>query len=507
MRMIQERSMFLGSVVVFLGLGWLLYTISRPAGAVASGEPIVVACADALRVPLEAVAAAYEKETGQKVELRVGPSQHLLGQIELSRDADIYLPADDSYLELARAKNLIREMIPLATMSAVAISNPDGPPIRTWDDFVAPGVELILGNPDITAIGKITRQNLSKTGLWREIEKRKPAFQGKISEVASAVLINPQAAGIVFDAVAGHYPSLPTVALPELSGIRAQVAVAVTSFSKQPTDALRFARYLAAKDRGLLELQKHHYKPAEGNDAWADRPEVVLFGGTMLRPAIESTIREFEQREGATVVTTWNGCGILVAQMETKEIPDIYFACEPRFMDKVQKHFGAPDMVSSNRLVIGVAKGNPLGVRTLKDLGQKDLKLGIGNENQCALGDLTKITFTRSGLIDRIRRNVAKEAPSGDLLISDFRAKALDVIVCYESNVVPYLNEMDYVPIDIGADNGDCTNPLQPVAIAKKSEHPRLARRLLDALQTPESKAKFDKLGFGWVLAQDSVTK
>ena len=85
------------------------------------------------------------------------------------------------------------------------------------------------------------------------------------------------------------------------------------------------------------------------------------------------------------------------------------------------------------------------------------------------------------------------------LLISDFRAQALDVIVCYESNVTPYLDEMDFVPIDIGASNADCTNPLQPVAIAIACRSPQLARRLMDALQTPESRAKFEKLGFGWV--------
>ncbi|MEI7687912.1 MAG: substrate-binding domain-containing protein, partial [Planctomycetota bacterium] len=257
-----------------------------------------------------------------------------------------------------------------------------------------------------------------------------------------------------------------------------------------------------AKDRGLVELAKRHYKVPEQADEFTAQPELRLFGGTMLRPAIEDTIRDFQAREGITIATNWNGCGILVGEMKTKKIPDIYFACEPRFMEKVQDLFEPADIVSSNRLVIGFAKGNPFDIKTLKDLGQKDLKLGIGNENQCALGDLTKITFTRTGLIDRIRRNVAKEAPSGDLLISDFRAKALDVIVCYESNVTPYLDEMDFVPIFIGESNTDCTNPLQPVAIGKACRTPQLARRLLDAMQTPESKAKFEKLGFGWALAK-----
>lgn len=496
------RLTILLSILIFTGLGGILYWVSRPPSSGPSDVPLVILCADTLREPLEVISKQYEKEIGQKIELRVNSSQALLAQYELSKSGDIYLPADDSFLTLAGKKNLIRETIPLGTMSVVVVANAKARPIKTWADLVNPEIELVLGNADSTAIGKLTREHLTKSKLWAQIEKRKPAFQAKISEVASAAMINPRGAGIVFTPVAALYPSLKVTRLPELDGITANLALAITAGSKQPTQALRFARYLAAKDRGLIELQKRDYQVPEQADEFTAQPDLRLFGGTMLRPAIEETIREFQQREGITISTNWNGCGILVGEMKTKKIPDIYFACEPRFMEKVQDLFEAPDIVSSNRLVIGIGKGNPFEISTLKDLGQKDLKLGIGNENQCALGDLTKITFTRSGLIDRIRRNVAKEAPSGDLLISDFRAKALDVIVCYESNVVPYLDEMDYIPITIGDANNDCTNPLQPVAIAKACRYPQLARRLLDAMQSQESRAKFEKLGFGWALAK-----
>lgn len=487
------------SAIVFVGLGALLYWMASPSRTDLTGEPIIVYCADAVRVPLEAVRDRYESETGQKVELRVNSSQGLLAQLEISKDADLFLPADDSFVTLARGKNWIRETLPLATMTAVVVANAEARSIASWSDFVNPDVELILANPDAAAIGKLTRAVLTPSGRWAEVEKRKPVFQAKISEVGSAVTLNPRGAGILFDAVATQFPKLIVTRLPELEAARANIAVAVTSFSKQPTLALHFARYLTAKDRGLEEFAARGYRVSDIADVFVDRPELRLFGGTMLRPAIEETLKEFAAREGIELSTNWNGCGILVGEMLTNKIPDIYFACEPRFMEKVQASFQPPELVSQNRLVIAVEKGNPHGIQALKDLGQDGLKVGVGNENQCALGDLTKQTFIRTGLYGRVRKNIAKEAPSGDLLISDFRTKALNVIVCYESNVTPYLHEMDFVPIDIGASNQDCTNPLQPVAIAKACRHPQLARRLLDALQSPESREKFEALGFGWV--------
>ena len=51
------------------------------------------------------------------------------GNAELTKKGDLFIPADDSYLKVARAKNLIAESIPLARMSpvlAVAKGNPKG---------------------------------------------------------------------------------------------------------------------------------------------------------------------------------------------------------------------------------------------------------------------------------------------------------------------------------------------------------------------------------------------
>src|SRR5262249_53491381 len=152
------------------------------------------------------IAAAYEKETGQKVFPDVAASQTLLAKLDVSKKGDLYLPADDSYLEFARKKDLIRETIPLATMSAVVVANSQARPIQSWSDLVSPEIQLVLGNPDATAIGKVTRDALTKAGLWAQVEQRQPAFQVKISDVAQTAMINPRGAGIVFDAVAGLYP-------------------------------------------------------------------------------------------------------------------------------------------------------------------------------------------------------------------------------------------------------------------------------------------------------------
>ena len=70
-----------------------------------SDTVVVVHVAAALRQPMEKAAAAFEKETGIKVELRVGPSEKLLSDLKLTKKGDLFLPADDSYVNLAKAAN------------------------------------------------------------------------------------------------------------------------------------------------------------------------------------------------------------------------------------------------------------------------------------------------------------------------------------------------------------------------------------------------------------------
>src|SRR5262249_2279173 len=157
----------------------------------------------------------------------------------------------------------------------------------------------------------------------------------------------------------------------------------------RPASALRFARFPAARDRGLPRFAAGGYTPADG-DLWAGgEPVLILYAGAMLRPAIEQTLDEVAAREGIprkNVPCVYNGCGILVGQMKTGQRPDAFFACDASFMKQAKDLdlFLDDVAVSTNRLVILVHKGNPLEVRSIRDLKRDGLRVGVGNEHQCA---------------------------------------------------------------------------------------------------------------------------
>ena len=483
----------IGSLLLLVGLVALLREPESRSLADAD-SPLHLLCAASNRAVVDAIVRDYEQECGVRVEVQYGPSQTLLSSAEVSHVGDLFLPADDSYLVMASEKHLVEEIIPLARMQAVVTVHKDNPKgIKSFRDLLRDDVQVVQAGYEATAIGKLTRDVLTEAGLWDQLHEHTTAYRTTVNDVANDVKVGAADTGIVFDAVLATYPELTAIELPELKKAAAHVSVGVTSFTKQPRRALHFARYLAARDRGQQRYREFKFQPVDG-DEWAETPELTLYAGSMLRPAIEKTLAEFEAREGAKVTTVYNGCGILVAQMQGGQVPDAYFACDNEFMQQVQNLFDQPAEVSDNELVVLVHKGNPQNVTTLADLAKPGLRVGIGHEKQCAMGLLTQKTFTEAGLTTEIMPNVTVQSPTGDYLVNQMRTGALDAVVVYLSNAATATDEFEAFAIE----NIPCSTATQPYAVARNAKHRQLATRLYERLVSAESQARFEEVLFKW---------
>jgi len=488
----------IASLLVLAGLFGLLMMEDR---ALEAG-PVKMYCAASNRAVMEAIKLQYEEEMrdkGYTVDIDYGPSQVELSKMELSGDGDLFLPADDSYITLAQEKGLAAEVLPVARQQGVVVvkkGNPLG--IKTFDDLLRDDVHLLQASPESAAIGKVTKKVLAKQGLWEKLDKATTAYFPTVTEVASAVSVDGAYAGIVYDAVLSTYDDVDYVRLPELEDTASDIFVTVTKSSQKPQRALHFARYVAAADRGLKHYAQLGFQVKDG-DEWADSPELTIFAGSMLRPAIDDTIQRFETREGIRVNRDYNGCGILVAKMEAGQCPDAYFACDTEFMQQVPDLFPDPVDVSQNRLVILVQKGNPHGIKSLRDLANEGLRIGVGHEKQCAMGWLTQNTLKEGGVLQEVMANVDVQSATGDLLVNKMLAGSLDAVVVYLSNAAGTRGELEAYPIhDIS-----CSIATQPFAIAQKTRYRQLAGRLFEQICSAQSQQDFKAEGFLWKAAQD----
>jgi molybdenum ABC transporter molybdate-binding protein len=472
----------------------LLWAQGRPASHSTAGDQLLVYCAAGIKPPVVAAAQEYEKAYRVTVQLQYGGSGTLLSNMQVAKSGDLFIAADASYIRIAREKGIVAETIPLATMRpviAVRKGNPKN--IRTLADLERADVRVAMANPDAASIGKVVQKLLEKHGQWAGLQRRVKVFKPTVNDVANDVKIGSVDAGIVWDATARQYPELELVTVPLLDTATETVTIGVLKYSSRPTSALRFARFLAARDRGQKHFEKSGYTPING-DAWAESPELIFYSGAVNRPAVTATLDAFEAREGVRIARSYNGCGILVGSIKAGGRPDAYLTCDASFADPVADLLdGAPREVSRTRMIILVQKNNPRGIRSLADLAMPGLKVGVGNPEQSTLGALTQRLLKNAGLFDKVRPNIQTETPTADMLVNQLRTGSLDAVVVYEASARAARGDCTEVPIPQAE-----ALAVQTFSVGKESKYKHLAERLLDALRSQESRERYEAAGFTW---------
>ncbi len=236
-------------------------------------KPLVVFCAAGMRKSVSTIARAYEQEFGIPVRLQFGGSGTLLAKLDIA-GGDLYLAADSSYIELAKARGKVAETVPIARMRAgfgVPRGNPEQ--LATLQDVLDPTLKFGIGNPDAASIGRFTRQILERHGLWENF--RPTVLFPTVTELANALKLGTIDAAIIWDAVAAQYGEIDFVGLPEFDAETTEITVGVLTSSDQPIEALRFCRYLSSRDRGLKTFAADGYEPIEGAGGWQEPNAIV----------------------------------------------------------------------------------------------------------------------------------------------------------------------------------------------------------------------------------------
>lgn len=154
---------------------WLWLTIlfcglALPAGA----ETLTVAAASNLTVPLQEVAAQFEREQGVTVKVVAGSSGALAKQIARRAAYDLFLAADAAGpAKLQRAKQCDAPF-PYATGELVLWISQDLQPAIDWQGAVRSrsGSRIAVANPANSPYGMAARDALVKAGLWEGVANR-----------------------------------------------------------------------------------------------------------------------------------------------------------------------------------------------------------------------------------------------------------------------------------------------------------------------------------------------
>ncbi len=492
-----KRSRFLPflvvSVVLLAALSFLLYRLSSHR-VDDGGHVLTVYCAAGIRPPVVAATEQFFQEQGTQVRLIYNNSGGLLSTIALRPEGDLYVPADALYVERGREKGLFAESIPLARFRlVVAVKKGNPKNIRNLDDVLRSDVNFVVCNTEAGA-GHKTKGFLEKAGRWADVNEKVKTMQPTVVAAAEAVKTSPTVdAGFIWDATARQF-DLEIVPVAELEPAVATISVAVLKSCEAPATALRLARYLAAPTKGGEIFKQHGYDAVAG-DAWAVVPKITVYAGGVNRDALEPTLLEFEKREGCEVQRSYDGCGTLVGKIQTTPLkPELFVTCDASYLSMVADLFLDPTNVSETDIVLLVRDRPGVTVRTLHDLTQKGLNIGITEPRASTLGKLSIDLLKDVGIWERVQPNiVAHGATAHDLILKMEAHDKLDVALVYRANCQNVSSTLKIVAIEHPR-----AKAVQNMALGRDADHPQLIGRLMEAIRSSKSQQRFESTGFVW---------
>ncbi len=213
-----------------------------------SAANLNVFAAASLTDSLKEIAAAYEKESGDKLIFNFGASSILARQIEEGAPADIFFSADELKMDALEKKDLLltgtrRKLLGNALVIVVASDNRAS--ITSAEDL-RKMKRLALAEPKAVPAGIYAKEFLTKKGLWTELET-KIVPTDNVRAALAAVESGNVDAGIVYKTDAAISKRVKIVfQVPVKDSPDISYPVAVLKESRTPEAAKRFVRHLAS---------------------------------------------------------------------------------------------------------------------------------------------------------------------------------------------------------------------------------------------------------------------
>lgn len=214
-----------------------------------------------LKDPVSDLVATYEKKTGVKVELTFNNSGALMNQIDTTKKGDIYMPGGISFVEKAKQKGIIDQVLgPIAYHTPVIIT-PKGNPgqVSGIEDLAKEGVKLVIPDKDATAIGRTAYKIFNKTGKSAEIENNIIANLESPAKVLAVITMGQGNAGIVeYSNTFKDKEKIEVIPIdPKVNEVE-QIPVASLVYSTNKELAADFMQYM--KENGPAVFEKYGFK-------------------------------------------------------------------------------------------------------------------------------------------------------------------------------------------------------------------------------------------------------
>lgn len=176
---------------------------------------------------------------------------------------------------------------------------------------------------------------------------------------------------------------------------------------------------------------------------------IVFLYAAGVRDPIRETIEDY-QREfpNVRVEVSPSGSGQLMARVLAGEKGDLFLGADSSYVDKAHAQGKVAERldVAVQWPVLSTRKDSKLKITSVRDLLEsrpdgKPLKIGLGNPDGPAIGNVSKTILTRAGIWDEVKSLAEKHGvfkPTVQELANDVKLGTIDVAVLLDGTVAQY---------------------------------------------------------------------
>jgi len=217
---------------------------------------VTVFAAASLTDSLKEIAAAYEKQSGDKVVFNFGASSFLARQIEEGAPADIFFSADEAKMDGLEQKGLIFKETRKSRLSnslVIVVASEKGASIASPKDLATDSIKrLALAEPKTVPAGIYAKEYLQKQKLWPAVEAKVVPTEN-VRAALSAVEAGNAEVGIVYKTDAAISKKVKIAyQVPANDSPAISYPMALVKETEEPEAAKRFLKHLDSDEAGRV---------------------------------------------------------------------------------------------------------------------------------------------------------------------------------------------------------------------------------------------------------------
>ncbi|MCF7973219.1 MAG: substrate-binding domain-containing protein [Phycisphaerae bacterium] len=186
--------------------------------------------------------------------------------------------------------------------------------------------------------------------------------------------------------------------------------------------------------------------------AHARTKELILYCGAGIQPVAEALSQAFSKTSGIVVNTTYAGSGRLLGQLAASQVGDLFMPGSAFYVDSaIERKLAYANTLKKVAYfvpVIAVPKGNPDQVTSLRDLAEKPLRVGLGDERAVAVGKHATKLFEKNQIpyADVVKHVVMRSGTVNELGVA-LQMKHIDAAIMWDANARQFASAVDRVDI------------------------------------------------------------